>query len=251
MGPIASCGVVFTLVLGSAGFGMGLRRVLPYEHVNPDTKDTVRLVAALVSTLIALVLGLMIGSAKTFYDTQSSELIQMSAQASLLDRVLAHYGPESRDARRLLRSAVAGILENSWSNRDSAGGPENPAVTGTEALYDAVEQLSPRTDSQRLMQSQAMTIMTGLGQIRWLMFEQSVSRMPRELFAVIVFWLCVLFLSYGLFAPPHATMIAGLVLCALSVAGAILVILELYDPYHGLIQVSSAPVRAALEHLGQ
>jgi hypothetical protein len=68
---------------------------------------------------------------------------------------------------------------------------------------------------------------------------------------VLVFWLIILFVSFGLFAPPNATVFAALFVCALSVSGAIFLILELDQPFEGHIQISSGPLRNALAHLGQ
>jgi hypothetical protein len=251
MSSLATAGIVLALVLASAFLGMLLRRLLPDEHLGTDTKDIVKLATGLVGTILALVLGLLIGSAKSYYDTQSAELIQSSAQIILLDRVLAHYGPETQPARSTLRSTVANVLERTWSLQSPGASPADPALTPGESLYEAVQQLAPKTDAQRAIQGQALSIVAGLGQTRWLMYEQSVARMPRPLLTLIVFWLSVLFLSYGLFAPPHATTIATLLLCAVCVAGAILMILEMYDPYRGLIRVSSAPLQAALAQLGK
>lgn len=251
MSSLATSGIVLASVLGSAFLGMLVRRLLPDEHIGTDTKDIIRLATGLVGTILALALGLLIGSSKTYYDTQNSELIQLSAQVVLLDRTLAHYGAEAQPARGLLHASVGSILDRTWSRDGSGASSLDPSSAGLEPMYELVQQLTPRNDAQRSLQAQAITFMISLGQMRWLMYEQSVARMPRPLLTLIVFWLCVLFLSYGLFAPPHTTMIATLFLCGICVAGAILMIMEMYDPHHGLIRISSAPLQAAMAHLGQ
>ena len=111
--------IVLACVFGAALFGMFLRAVLPKQHLSADSKDTVRLGMGMVATTAALVLGLLVASAKNFFDTQSSELTQMSANVILLDRVLAHYGPETKEARDLLRGAVARTLDLIWPQRRS------------------------------------------------------------------------------------------------------------------------------------
>ena len=127
----------------------------------------------------------------------------------------------------------------------------DPAVTGQEDLYEAVQQLSPQNDSQRSLRASAISMLYDLGQTRWLTYEQTVTGLPRPLLLLLVFWLSLLFLSFGLFAPTNGTATASLFLSALSVSGAVWVILEMYSPYHGFIQVSSEPLRAALAHLGK
>jgi hypothetical protein len=191
---------VFGCVFGGALFGMFLRRILPESHLSGDSKDTVKLGMGLVGTMTALVLGLLIASAKNFSDTQSSELTQMSANIVLLDRVLAHYGPETKEVRDLLHGAVARTLDRLWPK----DGDQHP-------------QMEPTTSGGE----------------------------------ILVFWLFLILTSFGLFAPLNATAISTLFVCALCVSGAIFFILEMYSPYAGLLQISSAPLRSALAHLGQ
>ena len=111
--------IVLACVFGAALIGMFLRAVLPEQHLSADSKDTVRLGIGVISTMAALVLGLLVASAKNFYDAQSSELTQMSANVILLDRVLAQYGPETKEARDLLRGAVASTLSDSTTFRNA------------------------------------------------------------------------------------------------------------------------------------
>ena len=243
--------VVFACVFGGALFGMFLRSVLPERHLSADTKDTVRLGVGLIGTLAALVLGLLIASAKGFYDTQSNELTQMSAKVVLLDRVLAHYGPESKEARDSLHSAVARMLDSLWPKDGRRHSQSEPTGAGSEGLYDQIQELAPKTDAQRSLQSQALSIAIQLGEARWLMYAQAGSFISLPVLMLVVFWLAIIFISFGLFAPRNATAIATLLLCALSVSGAVFLIVAMYTPFEGMMQISSSPVRNALAHLGQ
>jgi hypothetical protein len=240
--------IVLACVFGAALIGMFLRAVLPEQHLSADSKDTVRLGIGVISTMAALVLGLLVASAKNFYDAQSSELTQMSANVILLDRVLAHYGPEAKEARDLLRGAVARTLNLIWHQDHSE---MVPTATGGEVLYDKIQALSPKNDAQHALQAQASSMAIDLGKLRWLMFEQGSTSISLPLLWMLVFWLVIVFTSFGLFAPTNPTVIATLFLCALSVSGAIFLILEMYTPFEGLMQISSAPLRNALAHLGQ
>lgn len=234
-------------VFGAALFGMFLRAVLPKHHLDADSKDTVRLGIGVIATMAALVLGLLVASAKSFYDTQSSELTQLSANIVLLDRVLAHYGPETKEARDLLRAAVARGLDR-MSHQDQQHSQMEP---GGEMLYDKIQALSPQNDAQRAVQAQASSIAINLGTLRWLMIEQGSSSVSKPLLVILVFWLAIVFASFGLFAPRNTTVIATLFLCALSVSGAIFLIIAMYTPFQGLMQISGAPLHNALAHLGQ
>ena len=106
MSSMAISWIVFACVFGGALLGMWLRAALPEHHRSTESKDIVRLGMGLIGTLAALVLGLLIASAKSAYDTQRSEFTQLSANLILLDRVMAHYGPETQEARDLLRRSV-------------------------------------------------------------------------------------------------------------------------------------------------
>ena len=97
--------------------GMLLRGSLPRDHTSSDSKDTVKLGMGLVSTMSALVLGLLVSSAKSFYDTQSAELNQLSADVVVVDRLLTHYGPETKDARDMLYRSVVNQLERMWPQK--------------------------------------------------------------------------------------------------------------------------------------
>lgn len=205
----------------------------------------------LVGTLVAMVLGLLIASAKGFYDTQTTELTQLSADIILLDRVLAHYGSETAEARKVLRVSVVDILDQ-LSPKAPLGTPVSNMLNNySNDFYEQIQQLSPKGDQQRLLKDQAVSIAAGLGRIRWLMYEQRSSSVSAPLLAVLVFWLIATFVSFGIFAPPNTTVIASLFVSALSVSAAIFLMLEMYAPYAGLIHVSSAPLRAALASLGQ
>lgn len=250
MSAVAIAGIVFGCVFGGTLLGTFLRAVLPEDHLSADSKDVVKLGMGLLATMAALVLSLLIASAKSSFDAQRSELTQMSANIVLLDRVMAHYGPESREARDLLRRAVVGTLERIWPGDDTRplqlAGP-----AGSEDVYDKIQQLSPQNDARRSLQAQALTLSIGLAATRWLLVEQRGSTIPMPFLIVLVFWLTILFVSFGLFAPSNATVITMLLVCALSVSGAIYLILELDQPFEGLLRISSAPLRDALGRLGQ
>ena len=241
--------IVFAFVFGGALLGILLHAVLPPQHLSAESKDIVKLGMGLVGTMAALVLGLLVASAKGSYDAQSTELTQLSANIALLDRALALYGPETKETRALLRGAVSRALDQMWS-KDGASRVEPPSAGG-EILYDKIAGLSPKSDTQRSLQSQALSIAVDLGKLRWLMYEQETGSVSIPLLVVLVLWLTIIFISFGLFAPFNATVVSSLFASALSFSCAIFLILEMYTPYEGLIQISNAPLRAALAHLGQ
>lgn len=253
MHSLAISSIVFVSLFGSAWLGLFVRGLLPKEHLGTDSKDVVKLAMGLVATMAALVLGLLTASAKSSFDTQNSEIQASAAHIILLDRALAQYGPESGDVRALLRRAVAFRLASTWP--EDGARPEPLGSEGTtptvEAIQGGIRALTPQSDAQRWQQSQALSICSGLLETRWLMFAQASNSLPMPFLVVLVFWLALLFVSFGLFAPRNATVVAALLLCALAVAGSTFLILEMNRPLEGLIKISSAPLRYALSQLGQ
>lgn len=205
----------------------------------------------MIATMAALVLGLLIASAKGNFDTMSSELRQIGSWVILLDRVMAHYGPETLEARDLLRRSVASSIER-IDKIGIASAKAHAVRVDFEAIQDQLRQLSPRNDPQRWLQSRALQIGNEIAEARCLLIEQlGQSSIPMPFLAILVFWLTIIFASFGLFSPRNATVITVLLICALSAAGALFLILELDIPYKGLIKVSSAPLHDALSHLGK
>lgn len=254
MSSLAISGIVLACVFGGTLLGMVLRAVLPDQHLSPESKDVVKLGMGLIGTMTALVLGLMIASAKSSFDTQRIGLAQVAANFILLDRVLAHYGAETKDARDMLKASVTDMYRRTWpAENPEAGRKEAPSRTEGryEGLYEQIQDLAPKNDSQRTLQAQALKTVIDLAQTRWSLFAQKGSSIPIPFLVVMVSWLALLFASFSLFAPPNATVVATLLVCALAVSSAIFLILELDRPFAGIIQISSEPVRDALAQLGR
>jgi len=239
------------MVFGSALLAMLAHSALPEHHLSADSKDVVKLGIALIATMSALVLGLLIASAKSAFDTRSNQLVQASADIIQLDRALARYGPETQEARSMLERSVAATLERFWPAEGAWPIAIDTKTSPIKALYDKIEALSPQSEAQRALRSQAEATALDMGRTRLLLFEHLDTSIPVPFLVVLVFWLCIIFASFGLFAPRNGTVIAVLCVCALSVSGAIFLILELDRSFEGLLQVSSAPFRAALAQLGR
>ena len=244
--------LVFLSVFGGALVGMFLRAVLPAHHLSVDSKDVVKLGMGLIATMSALVLGLLIASAKSTYDAQRNELLRLSANVIELDRVLAHYGPATKAAREQLRRALVLTLERVWPEDGARAQPAELALAaGAQGFYDELRNLKPANEAQRSLEVTALAISAEIGRTRWGLFVQRGSTIPTPFLVMMVFWLTILFVSFGLFAPPNATVIATLLVCALSVSGAIYLVMEMDQPFEGLMRLPSTPLRAALGQLGQ
>jgi hypothetical protein len=253
MSSVAIAFIVFVCVFGSGLVGLFLRSSLPDHHLSEDSMGVVKLGAGLIATLAALVLGLLIASAKSSFDQINDEFTQAAVKVVMLDRTLASYGPETKEARELLRGIYASAVELIFSQGGKAlANLDAPArLARVEQFQNMLRKLEPRNDSQRSAQSQALTLTTDLTQARWMLIQQGQGSISKPLLVVLVLWLAIIFAGFGLVSASNRTVIATLLVCALSVAGAIFLIEEMNRPLEGLMQISSAPARNALSHLGQ
>ncbi len=243
--------MVFGSLFGAALLGMRVRAWLPGHHLSAEAKDSVRVAMGTVATMAALVLGLLVASTKGTYDAERNETTQMASRIIYLDRVLAMYGPETAESRNELKQATESMIRHLWPTERAEQVKLEPNRTWSEALPRNVYALNPKDDVQRVLRTQAAKVVDDLVQMRWLLYEQTETSVSTAMLLIVVLWLATLFLSIGLFAPPNATVIMALMLSAISVSGAIFLILELDLPYGGLMSISSEPMRLALSHLGQ
>ena len=243
--------ILFVCLVGAALLGRCVHSYLPEAHLSADSRDAVKLAMGLVATMTALVLGLLVSSAKGTYDTARSEVIQMAAKVAFLDRVLTLYGPEAAQARGELRDAVADSVRRIWPTDRGGLAELSPNQQAGDAVFVTAQQLSPHDDAQRALKGQMTTLMVDLGQLRLLLVAQSIPSISTPMLIILISWLVVIFFGFSLIAPPNATTMLALVASAFSVACAIFLILELDQPFNGLIHIPSEPVINAMNHLAK
>jgi hypothetical protein len=247
MSPIEIFLIALAIIFGGTLLGTFLRPLLEKHHV-----DAMKLGTSMMATMAALVLGLLIGSAKSSFDTMNSGLKLAALKIVLLDRTLAQYGPETREARDSLRRTVSATIQRLWPAEKNTFAVDKVDQEKSEDFPGKLLQLSPRNDDQRRLQSQALQINGEINETRLLLMEQAGERsFPMPLLALLVSWLTIIFFNFGLFTSPNTTVIVVLFICVLSVASSLLLILALDQPFGGLITVSSAPLLKALALLGR
>ena len=253
MGALAVGGIVFGCTFGGALLGMLLGAVLPKHHLSMDSKDVIKVAMAMVATLAALVVGLLIASAKSSFEGKDTEMRRMAADAVLLDRTMAQYGPETRELRSAFRQIFAIRIGRIWP--EESNGKVAPEAIGQGPAVEEIQlkllELSPQNDAQRWLKSTALEITREMAKGRWLVLEQIGSGIQWPFLAILIFWLAMIFVSFGLFAPRNGSVVIALLVSALSVAGSLYLIVQMDQPYSGLIKISSAPVRAAFDQLGR
>ena len=251
MGAVSIAGIMFACTFTGALLGMLMRSFLPGHHLDSDTRDVVKLVLALIATMSALVLSLLIASAKGSYDTQAKEIEHLATNIVRLDRTLAHYGSETDRARALLRESVVDGIERIWPSKPNAVAAIRPSTdfAHTEAFYVVIQNLKPQSDVQRLFQSQALVLGAELSETRLKMYIESTRSISRPLMMVLGFWLTTLFTGFGLFARPHATVVGAFFVGALAVGGAIFLVVDLEDPFVGIMRVPPLALTEALAQM--
>lgn len=238
--------IISACLIGVVLLGMRLRLLLPDNQMTPDTKETVKLAMGLVATMTALLLGLLVSSAKSAYDTTRDEVIALAAKVSYLDGILTAYGPEAANARALLRAGIETAVRGMWPGKSTEAVRLAPNSQTGDAFYEAIQSLGPRDEPQRGLKAQAASLAVELRQLRYLLLVQSVSSISMPLLWIVVSWLLVIFLSFSVLAPSNATAKAALIAAALSVSGAIFLILEFDRPFSGLVQIPSEPIKNAV-----
>jgi hypothetical protein len=201
----------------------------------------------LIATLSALVLGLLISSAKSTYDAKVGEVNQITANIILIDQLLSEYGPDVRPAREKLRSSVQGMVQQVWNEGEKSAhaGAFTPTAASVET-WRLVNSLPTQTEMQRGLSGQITEAAKSLSQLRLLLFAQSGGSIPAPFLVILVFWLAIIFTSFSLFGPMNTTVLAFTFLFAVSAAGAIFLIFELDSPFTGMLQISKTQMIEAL-----
>jgi len=243
--------ILFLFLVGVTLLGRRVGRHLPEDQLSADSRDAVKLAMGFIATMTAVLLGLLITSAKGNFDTEQSEVMQMAAKVAFLDRVLALYGPEAADARLKLRDAIADGVRRMWPAKRSGPVQSAPNEQLGDAFYVAIHRLSPHDDAQRALKTQTATLMVELGQLRSLLQAQSIPSVSKPLLIALVSWLVLIFFGFSLVAPANATTTLALVASAFSVACAVFLIVEMDHPFGGLIRIPSEPMINVLNHLAK
>jgi hypothetical protein len=249
MHALAVSSLVFALVFAGSLAGMTIRRAVPETHFTPEAKDTIRLAIGLVVTMTGLVLGMLVSSAKTFYDGEKNQVAEMSSQIILMNDMLAAYGPETKQARIEALGFVEDAADRIWPKEKSALFQLRPA-NHSEDFYKEVQSLVPKNDTQASDKAQLLSLNMSLKKGYWLMYLQTVQTpIPTPLLGVVTSWLVAIFISFGMFAPRNLTVMATLIICAMAVSAAIFIILSMYAPFSGILRISPAAVRDAVHQM--
>jgi len=240
--------LVSAVVFAGGLAGLFLNRLLPQDHLTTDTQDVVRLGIGMLSVLASLVLGLLIATAKTSYDSTEHAIRSYAAELALLNETLRDYGGEASVSRDVLRSYTERLLEDGWPKNGArqAALDDEKADQLLERVRDTIRAMKPVDTAQRSLQNQAIDINLNLLRQRWLLIEQQGPNVQRTVVAILVSWVTVIFASFGLNAPRNSTVVSAFLLCSLAIGGAIFLILDMDHPLDGVMRISSLPIQNVL-----
>jgi hypothetical protein len=236
--------ISFIAIAAGIATGMLLHWRLDEKHV-AAAKETIRLGASFLATLSAVLISLMIASAKSSYDTQDSRFRQLATYLVEADRLLSQYGPESKEMRLLMRQAVPAAIDRIW--REKRAALQDSAFTSAslaEQLNGAIAALTPANDAQRALKVRIELAGAEIARTRLLMFSDGEPAILTPFLLILIFWLAVVFASYSLFVEQGRIVIVALLVFALSISSALFLVADLSQPFVGLMQLPK-------EQLGQ
>jgi hypothetical protein len=245
--------IAFAFAFGGVMLGNWLRTVLPEHHLHDESRDVIKLGTGMIATMSVLVLGLVTASAKSSFDAFDRAVKDTAMQLLALDRGLARYGPDTQEIRKGLKEALSERIDAVWpsdSSKVASLDPTTAEATRFEALADAIRSLKPRDDLQRALQARTVELAEGLLQTRWLVVAGTEASVPTVFLVILFFWLTEIFTTFGMFAPNRSA-IAILFVSALSIGGALFLIIEMDGPLDGVLRVSPDPLRFAYTHINR
>lgn len=238
--------ISFAAIFGGALIGLFARRRLPGHHLSSETQSVVTVSVAVLGTLSALVLGLMISAANSSFSKRSDEVRELSLQVIRVDRNLRRYGPEGDDARAKMHAWAAIKLEQLSPEKGKSPPSPQEGIATLESVQDALLALTPKDERQKYLRTLCLTLSSTLIYERWSLEQRAGHSIPIPFLILLIFWLAIVFASFGLFAPANPTTILALFLCSVAVSGGIYLIEELDNPHSGLIRVPFDSMRKAL-----
>jgi hypothetical protein len=245
LSAVTVASIAFGLILLSIILGVVLRSWLPEADLGGDSKDVIRLATALIGTMSAVVLALLFASTRTSYETTNASVSHLTARIVELDHVLKEYGPEGEALRATLRQDVVAMIDSIWREDANLPTPTAPDVV----VLHKVRQLAPANPQQASLQASGLAAGTDVQKIRLTLLAQPPDSISKPFVTVLVLWLCFIFATFSMSAKANTTLIVVLFVCAFSASSAIYLILELGQPFDGLMQIPNTGLRQALPPL--
>ena len=224
---------------------------LPAHQRHDDTQSAVRLVANVFVVLTSLVVGFMINSAKTRFESINRDIHSFATDLILLDKTLLSYGTEANDTRQRLTAYVRRAADGQWTTGDPV---HTSDATSEHLLNDigvSLRALKPTNDTQLSIWNDARDQYRKVVELRWTLVEQAEGSIPGPLLGIVTAWLILIFASFGYRAPRNLVVVISLVSASALVSCALYLIIDMDEPFNGPIQISSAPLQRTLAEVSK
>lgn len=250
MTTTATSALIAGIIFAASLIGLALPRVLPERHLSKDTLDAIKLGTGMLSVLASLVLGLLIATVKTSFDTTASQVRVYSADLIVLDETLRDYGAATVPIRRMVRDYTAKLLNDVLLSDNQPYLTENrQAGNMLEGIRERIRELPTGAPGQSWLVGQSLQIVTSLLRERWLLIEHAGPSVHPLIIWLLVSWIVAIFISFGINAPRHATMIAAFFVVSVAIGSSMFLVLEMDTPFEGVLRISSRPMQIALTHM--
>ena len=248
--------ISISVAVGVATFGLGmlglyLKRLLPARHMPTGSKEMIGAIMGLVSLLLALVLGTLVGSAWGFFASQKANIETLCARSLELDLAFRQYGLETQPLREALRASMTGAYDAIWGNGATHQQQFDVGayMSRFEKWNETLSSLGAHTPAQTQLLSSMSAASAAFQQTRLLTSLQLASPVSWPVLLIVISWAMLLFCGFGLLSGLNGTSVAALAFGSFAVASAILLILELSQPYAGLFRIPGASMEQTLAAL--
>lgn len=243
MNPDSASLLVLAALFLAVAAGRRIRRLVPDHHVASDSRDAIKLSIGVVATMSALVLGLLLSSTKSSFDQKRGSVLAVASQVEFLDRVLRAYGPETDSVRAQMGANMKVFKDQLWQSGPAMAGGGRPGNT----VYLEMSRFRPDNPVQQDLKDRALAEAALIGQQISLLHAHATSSVSWPMLLVVAWWLFVMILAFSVLTPDNISTTLALSACALSIAGALFLILELDEPFSGLVRISSEPLERVVQ----
>jgi len=239
--------IAFLVICGGAALGFAVRRFLREHHVEPRTQDAVKVATGVVASMTALVLGLLVASAKGGFDTHAVEARTFAVNVVLLDRSMRLYQPPLAEERKALAGFARDMRDKLWNPNSTLANDQ--LMHELDLVRNRFRNLDPQTPQDRSLQGRYMSLSDALVLAAEELLLQEPYSVPIHMIVVVDIWLAITFFAFALFAPFNLVSAVSLAVGAGAVALALFMIVEMDSPFQGFIVVSPATMDEAVQEI--
>ena len=246
--PLLMAALTWVLAFAAGIVGIWIGERLPEEHRTDQSRAAVARSMGMVGTLTAIALGLLISVANTSFRDKQEQVMSSASNIIRMDHLLRMYGPDADGARAFFREYATSMMNDVFPAEEGRSDIENEATLDIAAKAEhSVVFLAPADDIQRWLQPHMLDVVNKLVEEHFELVKQGLDAIPDSLMVLMLFWLVLLFGSYGLYSPMHLTSMIFLFLASGAASGAVLLIIELETPHRGFVHLSPDPLQHAVD----